>query len=104
LHFKDTRNDRFLTALDRHLLTRTAYAMVVSGLWTQVRPRRCASFDFYEIVDRSGRPGYRVGRLADGKYALLNLRSGMRKSGGTMAEVLRQITYVPNTRDPARRP
>lgn len=74
--------------------------MVVSGLWTRILPRRCGRFDFYEIVDQDGRPSFRVGRLADGqegKYVLLDLRTGLQKHGKSLAEVLREIAYVPNS-------
>lgn len=95
-----------LTGFDRHLITRIAYAMVVSGLWTRIAARHGDEFDYYEIVDVAGRARYRAGRLADGKYVLLDLRSGLRKSGDSLTEVLRQIVFVPSTIDsrPVSRP
>jgi hypothetical protein len=99
---EQAENNSALTAFDRHLITRIAYAMVVSGLWTRILPRRRDGFDFYEIVGQDGRPSFRVGRLADGnggKYMLLDLRSGLRRQGKSCAEVLRDIAYVPNSMD-----
>lgn len=86
--------------MDRHLVTRVAYAMVVSGLWARVEARQSDSFDYYEIFDDSNRPRYRVGRLDDGGYRLLDLRSGLYQRGRSFADVLRSIAYVPGPADP----
>lgn len=96
---KQTENNGLLTGFDRHLVTRIAYAMVVSGLWTRIVSRRCESFDYYEIVDQNGRPNFRVGRFSDGQYVLLDLRRGLRKYGASIAEVLREIAYVRESMD-----
>lgn len=104
---EQAENNNALTGFDRHLITRIAYAMVVSGLWTRVLPRRRDGFDFYEIVGQDGRPSFRVGRLADRietKYVLLDLRTGLRRQGKSLAEVLRDIAYVPDSTDMRRGP
>lgn len=97
---QQNQSDRFLTGFDRHLVTRIAYAMVVSGLWTRILPRCSQNFDFYEILGQDGRASFRVGRFADGKYVLLDLRSGLQKRGKSIGEVLRGIAYVPNSMEP----
>jgi len=89
------QNQNRLTGFDRHLVTRTAYAMVVTGLWGRVEARRCDSFDFYEIVDSDDRPRYRIGRFADGGYGLLDLRSGLVQRSRSLGDLLRSIAYVP---------
>lgn len=96
---QENQNNWLLTGFDRHLVTRIAYAMVVSGLWSRILQRRSESFDYFEILDQNGQPSYRVGRFADGKYVLLDLRSGLQKRGKSMAEVLRGIAYVPDSMD-----
>ena len=96
---QQSQSNCVLTGFDRHLVTRIAYAMVVSGLWTRILPQRYDSFDCYEIIGRDGRPSFRVGRFADGKYVLLDLRSGLQKRGKSIDEVLRDIAYVPNSRE-----
>lgn len=86
-----------LTANDKRLFTRIAYAMVLTGLWHSVARRVEMSFDYFEIYRQEGHAAYRVGRLSCGGYVGLNLGTGTRAHGISLAPVLREIAYVPRT-------
>lgn len=92
---RSTKIDR-LTAEDRELFARIAYAMVVVGLWNTTVRRTDESFDFFEIRGQQGQLAYRIGRQGDGGYVLFNLMTGARKHGGSFSEVLRSVAYVPH--------
>jgi hypothetical protein len=93
---RTTRVDR-LTAEDRELFGRIAYAMVVVGLWKTTVRRTDDSFDFFEVRGQQGQLSYRIGRVVDGGYVLFNLMTGARKHGANLADLLRSIAYVPRT-------
>ena len=86
-----------LTLHDEHLFTRVAYAMVVTGLWHSVMRRKEKSFDYFEINCREEQPAYRIGRLATGGYVVFHLDTGARELGKSLAEVLRDVAYVPKS-------
>ena len=88
-----------LTLHDEHLFTRVSYAMVVTGLWHSVVRHEESSFDYFEINRREGQPSYRVGRLSSGGYVIFNLDTGGREFGRSLASVLRDVAYVPKTRE-----
>ena len=88
-----------LTLCDEHLFTRVSYAMVVTGLWHSVVRREDASFDYFEINRREGRATHRVGRLSSGLYVVFNLDTGEREYGDSLAEVLRDVAYVPTSNE-----
>jgi hypothetical protein len=91
---RSTKVDR-LTAEDRELFGRIAYAMVVVGLWKTTVRRTDESFDFFEIRGQQGQLAYRIGRVVDGGYVLFNLMTGARKHGANLTEVLQSVAYVP---------
>ena len=93
---RSTKVDR-LTAEDRELFGRIAYAMVVVGLWKTTVRRTDESFDFFEIRGQRGQLAYRIGRTVDGGYVLFNLMTGARKHGSSLTEVLRSVAYVPRS-------
>lgn len=84
-----------LTTSDVDLFGRVAYAMVVVGLWQKAIRRQSGSFDFFEIHGQDGSPTFRIGRQAGGRYVLLKMPTGAVSYGGTFAELLRNIAYVP---------
>jgi hypothetical protein len=84
-----------LTAEDRELFGRIAYAMVVVGLWKSTVRRTDDSFDFFEIRGQQGQLAYRIGRTGDGAYVLFNLSTGARARGAVFADLLRTVAYVP---------
>jgi len=86
-----------LTVHDEHLFTRVAYAMVVTGLWHSVVRRKEKSFDYFEINRRGEQAAYRVGRLSTGGYVVFHLDTGAREIGKSLAEVLRDVAYVPKS-------
>jgi len=88
-------NQPALTAGDEELFGRIAYAMVVVGLWQKTTRRQKESFDFFEIRGQDGEPAFRIGRQAGGRYVLLKLPTGAVIYGKSLAELLRNIAYVP---------
>ena len=97
MKFQRTTKIGRLTAEDRELFGRIAYAMVVVGLWKNTVRRTDDDFDFFEIRGQQGQLAYRIGRVVEGNYVLFNLMTGARKHGNSLAELLRSIAYVPRT-------
>lgn len=85
---------RLLTDGDEEIFTRAAYANIVMGQWHRVRRRRTEEFDFFEISRSDNVPGYRVGRLSSGTCVAFDLRTGLRRYGRSLADVLKHINPV----------
>lgn len=95
MNFERSTKVARLTGKDADLFGRIAYAMVVVGLWKKVVRRTDDSFDFFEVTGQKGQLSYRIGRMSDGEYVLLDMLSGSRKRGTGLKEVLRNVAYVP---------
>lgn len=95
MKFQRTTKTGQLTAEDRELFGRIAYAMVVVGLWKNTVRRTDQDFDFFEVRGQQGQLAYRLGRMVEGDYILFNLMTGGRKRGASLTELLRTIAYVP---------
>jgi hypothetical protein len=95
MNFERSTKVARLTGKDADLFSRIAYAMVVVGLWKKVVRRTDESFDFFEVTGQKGQLSYRIGRMSDGEYVLLDMLSGARKRGAGLKEVLRNVAYVP---------
>lgn len=96
MNFQRTTRVGRLTAEDRDLFGRIAYAMVVVGLWKSTVRRTDDSFDFFEVRGQQGQLAYRIGRTGDGGYVLFNLSTGARTRGPRFADLLRTVAYVPH--------
>lgn len=82
---------RLLTNGDEETFTRAAYAKVVTGQWSRVRRRRTEEFDFFEVSRNDNAPGYRIGRLSSGTCVAFDLRTGLRRYGSSLSDVLRHV-------------